>query len=726
MIKALYSSWHGSEPASVSLLTAAGSNRKYYRLADADGSTVVGCVGTNAEENKAFITLCRHFHALGLPVPELLAVSDDGMCYLQEDLGSLSLFDALASGRAKGEYGDEDIKRLEEVMRQLPRLQYLGAQGIDWSVCYPQPSFDSRNVFFDLNYFKYCFLKLRGVEFNEIRLEDDFQRMASVLTQDEGQTFMYRDFQARNVMLDDKGKPCFIDFQGGRRGPIYYDVASFLWQASAHYPAALRQHLIDVYFAELQQYNTRITRETFDSHLSLFVLFRLLQVLGAYGYRGLWEKKKHFIDSIPSALDSLAEIVDTGFVDTYPEIKAVLLALFEQQRKTRQPKSSHLVVKVYSFSYKKGIPADDSGNGGGYVFDCRSSHNPGRYAPYKKITGLDKPVIDFLEADGEILTFLDSVYPLADAHVSRYIERGFTNLMFCFGCTGGQHRSVYSAQHVAEYINRKYGVEVHLCHREQGISTVLPYNDGVYSEYLPMQAMVFAAGLGTRLKPLTDTMPKALVRVGERPLLQHVIERLKSAGVTRTVVNVHHFADQIIDYLKTENNFYTDIRISDERDALLETGGGLRKAASMFLPSPVLIHNVDIFSNVDLRAFYLENKHHEATLLVSERKTARYLLFDDAMRLVGWTNIQTGEVRTPYTDLDVSKCRMYAFSGIHIIGHTLLSEMQSWRERFSIIDFYLDRCLDHDIRGCLKTDLRLLDVGKLDTIEQANEFIQTI
>ena len=488
-LRELYRQWSGVEPAHVEQLAGAGSNRVYYRLtAPADSALsipreVIGCVGTSRDENRAFIALSRHFSEKKLPVPEILAVSNDESRYLQTDLGSVSLFDAIRRGReAGGQYDETEIQLLETTIRLLPRLQIRGAEGLDWSVCYPQPSFDEQNVMFDLNYFKYCFLKPTEIDFHELKLEADFCQMAADLTSGENSDewgFMYRDFQARNVML--KEKPSFIDFQGGRRGPVYYDLASFLWQASARYPDELRQHLVDVYYEELQKFTNVRVREEFDRRLRLFVLFRTLQVLGAYGFRGYFERKPHFIASIPPAIENLRKILDSegknGAEKDYPylfEVLQQMVALPQFNRPAASDDSTgKLVVRVFSFSYKKGIPDDESGNGGGYVFDCRSTHNPGRYEPYKKLTGLDEPVIRFLEDDGEITKFLESVYRLADAHVERYLERGFTSLMFAFGCTGGQHRSVYSAQHLAEHIHEKFGVEVLLCHREQGIFTVL-------------------------------------------------------------------------------------------------------------------------------------------------------------------------------------------------------------------------------------------------------------
>lgn len=467
----LYIRWSGAEPQKIERLAGAGSNRQYYRITSIDGSTVIGVIGTSQDENHAFITLSKHFKSKELPVPEVYAVSDDEMCYIQSDLGTMALFDALKKGRdAGGQYDESEQKLLVKIMRLLPRIQVLGAQELDFSVCYPQPEFDETNVMFDLNYFKYCFLKPSGVDFHEVRLEEDFRKLASHLISGEGTYFMYRDFQARNIMLDGDANPFLIDYQGGRKGPYYYDVASFLWQASARYPDDLREELIKEYHSALGQYTKVPSLDDFTKRLNLFVFFRILQVLGAYGYRGYFERKKHFIDSIPPALNNLRAILQNDF--PYPHLIGTLRKLVSdapQNDKQASPQRKDLIVRVFSFSYKKGIPEDTSGNGGGYVFDCRSTHNPGRYEPYKKLTGLDEPVIRFLEDDGEILTFLESVYKLADAHVECYIQRGFTDLMFSFGCTGGQHRSVYSAQHLAEYLNRKYGIEVRLCHREQGI-----------------------------------------------------------------------------------------------------------------------------------------------------------------------------------------------------------------------------------------------------------------
>lgn len=356
---------------------------------------------------------------------------------------------------------------------------------MDWSLCYPVPTFDRQSVLWDLNYFKYCFLKPTGLEFREDKLESDFQKMADNLTCEGGDSFLYRDFQSRNIMISDDGKIYFIDFQGGRKGPKQYDVASFLWQAKANLPQSLRDELVDDYLDELSTIEP-VDRKAFKELLQLFVLFRTLQVLGAYGFRGYFERKPHFIESIPYAIANLRQWLNGNaqIADTYPYLSETLRELVskwetgtgEKKNNEKQEVRSQgrLVVRVNSFSYKKGIPADESGNGGGFVFDCRAVHNPGRYEQYKGLTGMDQAVIDFLEKDGEIFPFLHAAEALVDQSVERYLERGFKDLMVSFGCTGGQHRSVYSAEKMAEHLNEKYGVEVRISHLAQGLGRTLP------------------------------------------------------------------------------------------------------------------------------------------------------------------------------------------------------------------------------------------------------------
>ena len=472
----LYEKAMGKTPAKIEhLFGGGGSSRKYYIMTDDEGNTLYGVTSKSPGENRAFVNLSRLFAGKGLPVPTVYGISDDGSCYLQEDLGTETLQDFIKKNRDEsGEYNETARAMLKKVMSQLPDFQFKGAGGFIFQQCYPVSSMDEMSIMFDLNYFKYCFVKLTGIEFNEVELEKDFQKMTVDIMSDCGNNFLYRDFQSRNVMITN-GEPRYIDYQGGRRGPIYYDVASFVWQASVNYSDELKQELIDTYLEAVAKYHV-IPREEFVRHLRRFVLFRTMQVLGAYGFRGLWEKKQHFVQSIPQAIKNLDWLVKKGVVNEYPYLKVVCQMLIDHHKSLSFDPSTKekpaLVVKVFSFAYKNGVPQDESGNGGGYVFDCRGTNNPGRYIEYKYMTGLDKPVIDFLEKDGEILSFLEHIYPLVDFHAQRFIERGFTSLMVSFGCTGGQHRSVYCAQHMAQHLHERLGCTVILCHREQNITQV--------------------------------------------------------------------------------------------------------------------------------------------------------------------------------------------------------------------------------------------------------------
>ena len=462
-----------------------GSNRVYSRVTDENGRTMIRVEGTNRDENRAFIYMAKHFRSLGLPVPEVYWVSEDEMTYTQEDLGDTLLFDNITP------------TLLERAIRALAHIQVIGAQDFDWSYCFPVPEMDERSIRWDLNYFKYCFLKGTRIEFSEPRLEDDFDTLTEkILSPLRGEPergwFLYRDCQSRNIMIKD-GQPYFIDFQGGRKGPTQYDVASLLWQAKANIAPSLREQMIDAYLDELVQVLESANPQIFDSSdpqtfksawraaLPHFVLFRTLQVLGAYGYRGYFERKPHFLESIPNAVRNLCDVLNQ-----LPEYACLreLAELLQRSNLTAERsyspqggrtaqavvQRSGLSVTIYSFSFKKGIPVDESGNGGGYVFDCRATHNPGKYDEYKSLTGLDQPVIDFLEKDGEILTFLQSVEALVDHHVERFLERGFEHLQVAFGCTGGQHRSVYCAEHMAQHLKEKYNIRIHLIHRERGIT----------------------------------------------------------------------------------------------------------------------------------------------------------------------------------------------------------------------------------------------------------------
>lgn len=458
----LYERWSGHRPESVTAIANSGSNRAYYRLTGVGGS-VIGVKGECLDENRAFLYLAEWFRSKGIRTPRILAVSDDSLSYLTEDFGDTSLFGLLASDRERA------MELARATLRELPRIQFEGAKGLDFGRCYPVPALDGRGVMWDLNYFKYDFLKPSGAPFDEAGLEDDFERLRDTLLRPGWSAFMYRDFQSRNIMIQD-GQPCFIDFQGGREGPCLYDAASFIYQARAGFSPAEQADLEDVYYQALQPY-LPCRREAYDEALAPVILFRMLQTLGAYGLRGLVEHKAHFTRSVPTAIRQLKRFTESRSVlQAYPALRDALNAMSERFPQP-DPDDARLTIDVFSFSYMKGLPVDYSGNGGGYVFDCRAIHNPGKYDEYKSLTGLDAPVREFLEKDGEILTFLQHAKALADASAARYARRGFTHLQFGFGCTGGRHRSVYGAQHLAEYLAAQ-GYRVRLTHREQHIQRI--------------------------------------------------------------------------------------------------------------------------------------------------------------------------------------------------------------------------------------------------------------
>lgn len=351
LLAQLYQSYTGEAPTSIEPLPGAGSNRKYFRLKGKE--SLIGVYGTSTEENRAFIYMARHFSQKGLPVPRILAEAPDQSAYLQDDLGDTSLFQLIKQGRESGNFSDEETNILKQTIRLLPQIQFEGSKDMDFSYCYPQARFNRRSVLWDLNYFKYCFLKATGLEFQENLLEDDFERMADTLLQIEPQVFMYRDFQSRNVMIREE-KPYFIDFQGGRKGPFYYDVASFLWQAKANYPDSLRQELLDEYLDALRPYHA-IDKEQFLTTLRHFVLFRTLQVLGAYGFRGYFEKKAHFIQSVPYAIENLRQLLETDFPE-YPYLCLMLRKLTELPQFASIRNRRKLTVRVMSFRIRKVFP----------------------------------------------------------------------------------------------------------------------------------------------------------------------------------------------------------------------------------------------------------------------------------------------------------------------------------------------------------------------------------
>ncbi len=448
------------------MLPQSGSYREYCRLGNKN-RTVIGALNNDVKENTAFLSFSNHFYHKGIKVPKIYAVSSDLKKYLLEDLGNTTLFAFLSKTREEEGFSENIVTQYKKVLKALPKIQIVAGKEIDFSVCYPRDAFDKQSMMWDLNYFKYYFLKLAKISFDEQALEDDFQLFSNYLLSASSNYFLYRDFQSRNVMLKDD-EAYFIDYQGGRRGALQYDLASLLYDGKADIPESVRQQLYDFYISELKKY-MKVDEEKFASYFKGFVLIRIMQAMGAYGFRGFYEKKEHFLKSIPFALKNLEHLLnDLNLPVELPELKAVLKRLTESEVLKEIGKSqSDLTVRIMSFSYKKGIPDDPSGNGGGYVFDCRAINNPGRYDEYKKLSGKDLAVQKFLEKKSEMGLFLKSAIQLVEQSVKIYLERGFTHLTVSFGCTGGQHRSVYSAEKLSEYLQNNYPVNVVVVHREQ-------------------------------------------------------------------------------------------------------------------------------------------------------------------------------------------------------------------------------------------------------------------
>ena len=457
----------GCEADSFEMLPLSGSYREYARLKTSTKSAI-GAYNSDVKENRAFLSFSAAFLSCGLQVPEIYAVSEDETTYLQEDLGNVTLFDFITQTRKFEGFSKTIIDEYKKVLVQLPHIQINGGEKIDYSVCYPRSEFDKQSMLWDLSYFKYYFLKLAKIPFDEQQLEDDFQKFAAYLLSADNRYFMYRDFQSRNIMLKDD-KVFFIDYQGGRRGPLQYDLASLLYDGKADIPPAVRDELFDFYLDELEKI-VPVDRFEFIRYFKGFVLIRIMQAMGAYGFRGFYEKKEHFLKSIPFALDNLDNLLKKLDLPVeLPELVKVLdLVAHSAFLRSIGQKEHTLTVSVSSFSYKKGIPADPSGNGGGFVFDCRAIHNPGRYPEYKSLTGKDPGVGEFLEEKSEMPGFLQLVTALVEQSVKAYLKKGFTHLAVNFGCTGGQHRSVYAAERMADHLRKNFPVNVELNHREMG------------------------------------------------------------------------------------------------------------------------------------------------------------------------------------------------------------------------------------------------------------------
>jgi aminoglycoside/choline kinase family phosphotransferase len=442
-----------------------GSGRKVIRLLS-EKFSAIGILYGVREENAAFLEFTRHFRRHQLPVPEIYGEDLDHGAYLEEDLGDTTLFDFLSKNRVGETVAPEAGEAYRKVVGVLPRFQVEAGRDLNYKVCYPRGSFDRQSIAWDLNYFKYYFLRLAGIPFNEQALEDDFSRLTKFLLSANRDYFLYRDFQSRNVMLRD-GHPFFVDYQGGRRGALQYDIASLLYDAKADLPPELRLQLLDHYLDELAGF-VDLRRDAFMQHYYAYVYVRIMQALGAYGFRGFYERKVHFLQSVPYALKNLRWLL--GNVQL-PIALPTLMDAFKSMVASEKlhglaSEGEHVTVQIFSFSFHRGLPKDESGHGGGFVFDARSIPNPGREERFKALNGKDAPVIDYLNQQESVHQFMANVISLVDGSVSAYQRRGFKNLMVSFGCTGGQHRSVYLAEQLAKYLRDRNGVEVVVRHRE--------------------------------------------------------------------------------------------------------------------------------------------------------------------------------------------------------------------------------------------------------------------
>ncbi len=442
-----------------------GSGRKIIRIGN-DKFSAIGILHNVREENVAFLEFSRHFRQYALPVPEIYAEDLTFGAYLEEDLGDTTLYQYLSNNREGDDIAPDALAAYRKVVSVLPRFQIEASRDLNYKVCYPRESFDRQSIAWDLNYFKYYFLRLAGIPFNEQALEDDFGRLTKFLLKVDRDYFLYRDFQSRNIMLRD-GVPFFLDYQGGRKGALQYDIASLLYDAKANLPPDLRQQLLDHYLDAVADF-IKLDREAFMEHYYAYVYVRIMQALGAYGFRGFYERKVHFLQSVPYALKNVRWLLDHVKL---PIELPMLMATFNSMVASEKlqgpaPEGENLTVRIVSFSFHRGLPEDQTGHGGGFVFDARGIPNPGREERFKTFTGKDEPVINYLNQQESARQFLASAMSLVDASVSNYQSRNFKSLMVSFGCTGGQHRSVYLAEQLAKHLRGRKGVDVLVRHRE--------------------------------------------------------------------------------------------------------------------------------------------------------------------------------------------------------------------------------------------------------------------
>jgi len=458
----LFEKW-AKEPANhIEQLPPSGSGRTYYRISGSSG-TVIGTYNPDKKENEAFLSFSEHFANLKLNVPKIYKVDKENDIYLQQDLGDKTLFSILNASVPN----DYLLSIYRKVIDKLVEFQITAGRHIDYRKCYPRAAFDKQSMMWDLNYFKYYYLKLTNTPYDEQKLEDDFHTLSAFLLRTDCSYFLYRDMQSRNIMIVND-TPYFIDYQGGRKGALHYDIASLLFDAKANLSHSLREELLNYYISTVRKLLS-IHKEEFLQFYYGYVLIRILQAMGAYGFRGLYEKKTHFLQSIPYAVRNLEWLLRSQLIPSdIPELTNALKYIIDRENNSNSDRlTHHLKVEINSFSYRRGIPNDSSGNGGGFVFDCRALQNPGKYIEYKNYNGTDKNVMDFLNAHKDTDEFLQHLFAIIDKSIEKYIERDFHNLMISFGCTGGKHRSVYCAESLAKHILEKYNITVILNHCEK-------------------------------------------------------------------------------------------------------------------------------------------------------------------------------------------------------------------------------------------------------------------
>ena len=468
LLKKMFYGYFNAEAKIIKPLPQAGSPRKYFRMQN-DLNSAIGSYNADVQENEAFFYIAKQMKKSGIHVPEIYIINEDRNFYLQEDLGDITVYNKLKELAGSKE---QTFSLYKKVIEQLVRIHFEASPNMDYTICYPREKFDRQSILWDLYYFKYMYLKIAQISFNEQKLENDFQNLTDHLLEAPAHFFLYRDFKSKNIMLKND-KLYFIDFQGGREGANQYDLASLLYEGKQNISQEFRNQLLQHYCDTATKYPS-FTESAFLKYYPAYVLIRLLQVFGAYGYRGLIEKKSHFIESIPGGLKNIASLLNNYDLQCdVPYLMDVLQRMLSQEIDIETKSvSDGLTVDVYSFSYKKGIPEDYSGNGGGFVFDCRCIPNPGRQEKFKTMTGQDAEVAEYIASIPEAENFKSSVTSLVDIAVNNYLSRSFDHLQISFGCTGGQHRSVFMAEKISEYLSKTYALRVKVKHRELNVSKI--------------------------------------------------------------------------------------------------------------------------------------------------------------------------------------------------------------------------------------------------------------